>query len=308
MGLDTDFNQSPYFDDFNEAKNYHRVLFKPATAVQARELTQLQTILQNQIERFGDNILTQGTIVQGGNFVEENKLFYAKIRDIANLESGAEVATDVNQYINLKAVGQQYGVEAIVVTTAFGLESQTPDLSTLFLKYTKSGTDGASRPKTFSAGEEVWLYSKDSNGDYTVKYHLVTIAPLIVDSAPVGRAYGVRCGEGIIYQKGHFIRFQNALTIVSKYSNVPDGVVVGFQTEEYIVDSNEDSSLLDNASGFNNAFAPGADRLQLIPNLVTKTIAEAKEDDTFFAIQEYAFGKVVRRNTRTQVHAQTQVQ
>ena len=57
MGLDTDFNQSPYFDDFSEDKNFHRVLFKPGVAVQARELTQLQTILQDQIERFGNNIL-----------------------------------------------------------------------------------------------------------------------------------------------------------------------------------------------------------------------------------------------------------
>ena len=300
MGLNTDFNQSPYFDDFDETKNYHRVLFKPATAVQARELTQLQTILQNQIERFGDNILNQGTIIQGGNFVEETRLYYAKIRDIAKTESEAEVATDVNQYSGLKAVGQQYGVEAIIVDTAYGLESQTPDLSTIFIKYTKSGTNGDLRPRTFAAGEEVWLYSKDTNGDYTQKYHLVTIAPTTVDAAPVGRSYGVRCGEGIIYQKGHFIRFENALTVVSKYSNQPDGVVVGFQTEEYIVDSNEDSSLLDNANGFNNAKAPGADRLQLIPNLVVKTLAAAKADETFFAIQEYAFGKVVRRNVRTQ--------
>jgi len=117
MGLNTDFNQSPYFDDFDEAKNFHRVLFKPAVAVQARELTQLQTILQNQIERFGDNILTEGTIVQGGNFVEEKKLAYAKLLDIAKNTTGAEIATDVNQYVGMKAVGKQSGVEAIVIAT-----------------------------------------------------------------------------------------------------------------------------------------------------------------------------------------------
>ena len=59
MGITTDFNVSPYYDDFDENKNFHRVLFKPAVAVQARELTQLQTILQNQIERFGENILKE---------------------------------------------------------------------------------------------------------------------------------------------------------------------------------------------------------------------------------------------------------
>ena len=54
----TNFNVSPYFDDFSEAKNFHRILFRPAFAVQARELTQLQTILQNQIERFGEHTVS----------------------------------------------------------------------------------------------------------------------------------------------------------------------------------------------------------------------------------------------------------
>ena len=45
-------NVSPYFDDFNENKNYHKVLFKPGFPVQARELTTLQSILQNQVEKF----------------------------------------------------------------------------------------------------------------------------------------------------------------------------------------------------------------------------------------------------------------
>jgi hypothetical protein len=56
MALNTDFNAAPYYDDFDEQKNYHRVLFRPSVPIQARELTQLQSILQNQVERFGDNI------------------------------------------------------------------------------------------------------------------------------------------------------------------------------------------------------------------------------------------------------------
>ena len=47
----TDLNVSPYYDDYIEASNFHRVLFRPAFSVQARELTQMQSILQNQIER-----------------------------------------------------------------------------------------------------------------------------------------------------------------------------------------------------------------------------------------------------------------
>ena len=46
----TNLNVAPYYDDFAEDKNFHRVLFRPGFSVQARELTQSQSILQNQIE------------------------------------------------------------------------------------------------------------------------------------------------------------------------------------------------------------------------------------------------------------------
>ena len=61
QNLTTDFNVSPYFDDYDENKKFSRVLFKPAVAIQARELTQLQTILQAQVQRFGNNIYKEGT-------------------------------------------------------------------------------------------------------------------------------------------------------------------------------------------------------------------------------------------------------
>ena len=56
MTIDTNFNVNPYYDDFNEDKKFLRMLFKPGFAVQARELTQAQTILQKQIERFGNHV------------------------------------------------------------------------------------------------------------------------------------------------------------------------------------------------------------------------------------------------------------
>ena len=51
-----DFNTEPYNDDYNEDKKFYRILYRPSFAVQARELTQMQTILQNQISRHGSAI------------------------------------------------------------------------------------------------------------------------------------------------------------------------------------------------------------------------------------------------------------
>ena len=57
-----DFNVDPYYDDFEgttgaKSKNFHRVLFRPGFPVQARELTQLQSILQKQVEDMVDTSL-----------------------------------------------------------------------------------------------------------------------------------------------------------------------------------------------------------------------------------------------------------
>ena len=62
----TNFNVSPYYDDFDSNDNYYKVLYKPGFPIQARELTSSQSILQNQLEQFGNNIFKEKTIVSGG--------------------------------------------------------------------------------------------------------------------------------------------------------------------------------------------------------------------------------------------------
>ena len=66
MAKNTNLNVSPYFDDFDESKNYNRVLFKPGYPVQARELTTLQSILQNQVEKLGHYFFKEGSVVVPG--------------------------------------------------------------------------------------------------------------------------------------------------------------------------------------------------------------------------------------------------
>jgi hypothetical protein len=290
MGLNTDFNVTPYFDDFNEQDNFHRVLFKPAVAVQARELTQLQTILQNQIERFGTNVLQEGTIVKGGNFVEENPLPYVKVSD----NNTANEAINVTSFIGYTAVGTVTGLRAIIADAIVGLETQSPNLNTLYVKYINTNDNG---DKVFNSTENLAIRDQDDNLITTI-----TVAGT-ADPAPIGNGYGVRCGDGVIFQKGHFVRFDDDITIVSKYDNQPDGVVIGFETKEEIINSNADTQLLDNANGFNNYNAPGADRIKLIPKLVTRSVAEAKSDQNFFTLQEYEAGNVVRRRLTTQYNA-----
>jgi hypothetical protein len=296
MSINKNLNVAPYFDDYEAEKNFHRVLFKPSVAVQARELNQLQTILQDQIERFGTNILVEGSIVKGGNFMDIRRLPYVKIRD--NNSNNQPIAID--NYVGANVTGKNSGVRAVVVTTLPGLETQSPDLNTLYIKYLESGDDGAGNDvKQFLPGETL-EFDFDGVVDSSLT---VAVAGLSIDADPIGDGYAVRCGDGIIFQKGHFIRFEDQIVIVERYSTQPHDKVVGFQTEELIVNSNNDTSLLDNASGFNNENAPGADRLQLTPRLVALTNAQGEGDETFFAVQEYMDGRLVRRNVTTQFNS-----
>ena len=99
MALTTDFNVSPYFDDYDEQKNFHRVLFRPAVPIQAREMTQLQTILQAQVERFGDNIFRQGTIIKGCSLNFDFNYTYIKINDLRVDGQSTLVSQFANGYI-----------------------------------------------------------------------------------------------------------------------------------------------------------------------------------------------------------------
>ena len=72
MAIDTNFNVNPYHDDYDENKKFLRVVFKPGFAVQARELTQAQTILQKQVERFGSAAFKTGSLITGASvFLQE---------------------------------------------------------------------------------------------------------------------------------------------------------------------------------------------------------------------------------------------
>ena len=87
-------NTSPYFDDYSEEKQFYRILFRPGYPVQARELTQLQTALQKQIERHGRHVFAHGSRVLGGEFAY-NKCKYIKLSDYVQDDS-ALAFIDVN--------------------------------------------------------------------------------------------------------------------------------------------------------------------------------------------------------------------
>ena len=131
MSIQTDLSVSPYFDDYNETKDFYKILFRPGVSVQARELNQLQTILQKQIERFGDNIFKAGTIIDGCDIIFNNNFQYIKIKD-AETDQTPVVVSNYNSY-NIKNSADVVPLVATVITSVAGYETRSPDLNTLYI-------------------------------------------------------------------------------------------------------------------------------------------------------------------------------
>ena len=141
-----DFNTEPYNDDFDEDNKFYRILYRPSFAVQARELTQMQTILQNQIKRHGDHIFKQGAMVIPGQVSIDCDTQYVKIQPIY---AGQVVETYINELEGLVVVGES-GLTAQVVKV---INAEDSDFATLYVRYTNSGTDGVT--KTFTEDEVI---------------------------------------------------------------------------------------------------------------------------------------------------------
>lgn len=154
MAIETDLTVSPYFES-NQEDNYYKVLFKPSVPVQVRELNQLQKMLQNQIEEFGDNILKRGTIIRGCSFTFYNNYPYVKIKD--NTVAGVEANPSL--YLN-SYVKNSSNLVAYVSTVDVGFEATTPDLKTLYIKYLNSGSNGS--VSTFAQNEELTVYNPNN--------------------------------------------------------------------------------------------------------------------------------------------------
>jgi len=286
MPLTTDFNVSPYFDDYDPAKNYYRILFRPSTAVQARELTQLQTIQQAQIERFGNHMFKDGSVIEGCNPTTLANLPYVRVSDNFTANANAFITDITNEYL---LVGATSNVRAVSVVTKAGSLLDYPDTNRFYVKYL---TTGANNKTTFSNGEVISVYSANqSKLDVLDANNLVNTINVISTNATInaiGTGYGFRVEDGIVYQKGFFQLVDDQYTIVRDYDQNVASYVVGFETVESIVTENNDSSLNDNALGYPNENAPGAHRLKLTPTIVAKDRTTIANNDTFFTLFEFS--------------------
>ena len=271
MPQKTNLNISPYYDDFDKDKNFYKILFQPGYPVQARELTGLQSILQNQVESFGKHVFKEGSMVIPGGIEYDPSYFAAKINPT---HLGIDVSVYLNEIISnnegkgTRVRGQNSGIVATIKNFILPPTEGVEDI-TIFIKYVESGDDGESA--AFPDGEILILEETITYGNTTLNIN-ETVLTLVSESATAtGSAFGVN--KGVYFIRGTFVDVPTSLIILEPYSIEPS-YRVGFEILEEIVNANEDSSLYDNAKGFTNFAAPGADRFKISVQLTKKSLTD----------------------------------
>ena len=288
MPQKTNLNISPYYDDFNKDDNFYKILFKPGYPVQARELTGLQSLLQNQVESFGKHIFKEGSMVIPGNIELDNSYFAAKINDS---HLGIDVSVYLNQIIasnggkGLRVRGQTSGTVATIKNYILP-PAEGVDNITIFIKYQQSGTDGESN--AFPDGEILVLEEPLTYGNTTLTIGETILTLVSEEATATGTAFGVNAG--IYFLRGSFVDVPSSLIILEPYSTSPS-YRVGFDISEEVINSNDDASLYDNAKGFTNFAAPGADRFKISVKLAKKALTDY-EDTNFVELLRVDTGEI----------------
>ena len=278
----------PYFDDYTESKNFHRILFKPGFSVQARELTQLQSLLQAQIDRHGQYSFKSGSRVVGGKVSVDTNLDFVKVEDAWNDgSSGFTTSSYLAQFVGRTITGGTSGVTATVVDhVVAGGTAPNGDtiVNTLYIQYTNTGSNNAT--KVFSAGEV--LTGTNSSGQ-TIKAMVGGGSDINLSTAgnqasaitnQTGKGSRANIEEGVYFISGNFVFVAAQSLVLENYGTTPN-FILSLQVNEEIITSTTDASLLDNAAGTPNATAPGADRYKIGTVLVKHKITSA--DPTGYA-------------------------
>jgi hypothetical protein len=280
--LTTNFNQSPYNDDYDETKDFYRVVHKPATPVQARELTQAQTIVNKQLQRLGDHLFKDGSVVDGCSPTYHEAFDYVSV--VNRFSANADMAvSDVDDTFLL--VGNTTGVRAVALATKAGFEASFPSSNRFYVKYLTTGPNSVSE---FARGEYIKVYGALQSKLGSLNSGNFVDEIQVIDSAnTTGQGYGVSVSDGGIYHKGFQQRVAAQTLVIKEFDTDPTGYRVGFDTLEEVITEDQDDSLYDNSAGFTNFNAPGAHRLKLTPVLRSKLRTDVANSTNFFAIIEF---------------------
>jgi len=291
MPQKTNLNISPYFDDFDKANNFYKVLFKPGFPVQARELTTLQSILQDQVASFGSHMFKEGSMVIPGNIAYDPEYYSIKLNDE---HLGVPISLYIQDLVGKRLKGQNSGT--IVVVDKAELASDGTDIThaTLFIKYLSGQSDA--NGGALDDGEALLTQETFAYGNTVFNEGDSVVTLISLDASAVGCAAAVE--NGVYFIRGSFVNVSADKIVLDPYSNTPS-YRVGLSVNEELITSRDNDSLYDNAKGFSNYAAPGADRLKISTVLSKKALTD-KNDKTFVEILRLNEGEIRKLENKPQ--------
>lgn len=270
-----------YRDFYKAEDGYHKVLFNSGRALQARELIESQTIIQEEIARFGRNIFKEGALVSPGGATVDNKLEYIRLDSSNTVDSswvGKTLTTDLT-------AGQGLELEVLQV-----VDATSTDPTTLYVKYTNTSNvaDTSKAPRVIPSTPAVpsTLYRTDD----------LSLTALVindeVDPIPAsGRGTKAYFAAGDFFVEGHFVFMEGGSSFIDKYSSLPKKDI-GFRVEQNIVTESDDQELHDNQGEYPDITAPGAHRYQI--KLIPTTRDQILEDENFVFVARVVDGVITR--------------
>ena len=283
MPQETNLNVAPYFDDFDTTGNYCKILFKPGLPVQARELTGIQSVLQSQIEKFGNHIFKDGASVTGGGIRFNGG--YNSVR-IQIFNEGIDVETYLDDLLGQVVVGSQSGVKAKIISF-LGIPLEE-NWYVLFIQYLNTGGEDN---EFFDNGESLLLDVNVLNTQSGLTFQPGEPVAQTTNEDSCFDGSAAVLSAGIYYVRGYFIDVPEQTLILDPYSNDVD-LKLGLRVTESIVNSDLDETLNDNAAGFSNYTAPGADRFHI--KVTIKAISPTEEKPSnFIELMEVRGGNII---------------
>jgi hypothetical protein len=290
MAQNTNLNIFPYYDDFDPLKNYYKVLFKPGVSIQAREITTLQSILQNQIERFGNHFFKEGSVVIPGQIAYDFNYTCVEINDS---HLGIPVSAYIDKLVGKLIQGETSGIKAKIDNYITNVDSDRSNY-TLYIKYQSSDTTNFKLSK-FNDTENLIVLEDVDYSLSSLRANSTFATTISSESTSVGTA--AKIAKGIYFIRGYFVEVSSQTVILDQYTNTPSYRIGLSIQEDFAVASNEYDDLFDNAQGFSNYTSSGADRLVINTTLIKKSLNDFN-DENFIELLRVRNG-IVEKITKT---------
>ena len=293
----TNLNITPYYDDYDDDKSYHKVLYRAGRPIQARELTQTQTILQSQIERLGGHFFKEGSLVQGAQLDINSNNFFVKLKSANPNALGDD---NVNSYLSdfhgKYLRGQTSGV---VFKVSDSTTETTDDPATIYGNFITQGTTPYNT-FSFTSNEILEEVTLNSDGVPTVNAgnnNQFQMPEFVRSNPSINRCLTANISEGLVYTRGYFVKVPKQSLILEKYT-AKGTYKVGLSIVESRVSSADDVTLNDNSQGTSNENSAGADRLKL-SLVLAKELIQTTENLNFIELGRVLQGAVKGLQTKS---------